>query len=106
VISIVVREIAFGLFITLCCYDRICRFGEIVGDVVDVGAGLAPAHLPPAQIDEIGMVRAGLAPAQKNDDIQKGQPQGIAPTMRLNGYGQIAYNEWVKLSKRFHPISN
>ena len=61
---------AGAYFITICCEDRICRFGEIV-------AGLAPAH----------------------DDIV--QPQWIAPTMQLNEYGQIAYNEWAKLSERF-----
>jgi len=47
-------------FITICCQDRICRFGHI-----NVGAGIAPAQ------------------------------------MVLNEYGQIAYDEWVKLSERF-----
>ena len=47
-------------FITICCDDRICRFGEIA-----VGAGLAPA------------------------------------LMILNEFGQIAYNEWIKLTERF-----
>ncbi|NDP22611.1 MAG: hypothetical protein GZ091_16240 [Paludibacter sp.] len=45
-------------FVTICCHDRICRFG-------DVGAGLAPAQ------------------------------------MVLNEFGQIAYNEWANLPKRF-----
>lgn len=27
--------------------------------------------------------------------------QGIAPTMELNEFGQIAYNEWAKLQERF-----
>ena len=58
-------------FITICCEDRICRFGEIVG------AGFNPAH----------------------DGIR--QPQGFVPTMQLNEYGQIAYNEWAKLPERF-----
>lgn len=47
-------------FITICCQDRICRFGDII-----VGAGLAPAQ------------------------------------MVLNEFGQIAYNEWIKLTERF-----
>ena len=41
-------------FITICCQDRICRFGQV-----------------------------------ENDE------------MILNEYGQIAYDEWVKLSERF-----
>jgi putative transposase len=56
---------AGAYFITICCHDKECRFGKIV-----VGAGLAPAlDNPPAQ-DE------------------KGQPQGIAPTIALDGRGQ------------------
>ncbi len=72
-------------FITICCEDRICRFGNVVG------AGLAPA------LEQNG---------QPNNII--GQPQGlpqrIAPTdahMVLNEFGQIAYNEWGKLAERF-----
>jgi len=66
---------AGAYFITICCHNMVCRFGEIVG--------------------------AGLAPALKIDDVIKGQPQGIAPTMRLNEYGQIAYDEWGKLPERY-----
>ncbi len=54
------------------------------------------ALLPKLMSGEV-RVRAGLAPAQ-ND---KGQPQGIAPTMILNELGEIAYNEWIKLTERF-----
>ena len=53
-------------FITICCQNRKCRFGEII-----VGASLADA---PVETD-----------AQMN----------------LNEYGQIAYDEWVKLPERF-----
>ncbi|MCX6220464.1 MAG: hypothetical protein NTZ69_05700 [Bacteroidia bacterium] len=70
---------AGAYFITICCHDRICRFGEIVG------AGLAPAHSTPAQID----------------GMQIGRPQGPAPTMHLNEFGQIAYDEWAKLPERY-----
>jgi REP element-mobilizing transposase RayT len=41
-------------FITICCQDRICRFGDVVND-----------------------------------------------EMVLNEYGNVAFNEWVKLSERF-----
>lgn len=58
-------------FVTICCQNMLCRFGEIVG------AGLAPAH------------------------DANGKPQGISTTMQLNEFGQIAYDEWVKLSQRF-----
>jgi len=47
-------------FITICCQDRVCRFGDVVG----------------------------------------ANPCG-RPEMILNEYGQIAYDEWVKLPKRF-----
>src|SRR4051794_5908341 len=59
-------------FITICCHNRHCVFGNI-----PVGAGFTPAH------------------------DNKGQPQGIAPTMVLNDYGTIACNEWQKLPERF-----
>ncbi len=64
-------------FITICCQDRTCRLGEVVG--------------------------AGFTPAQKGQPGQIGQPQGIAHTtqMVLNEYGNIAYNEWAKLPERF-----
>lgn len=78
---------AGAYFITICCENRECRFGKII-----VGAGFTPA------LDEYGQ-----------PELQIGQPQGIAPTdaqnadarMEINEYGQIAYNEWIKLSKRF-----
>ena len=56
---------AGAYFITICCEDRKCRFGDIA-----VGASLADAQ---------------------NTDAQ----------MILNEFGQIAYDEWIKLSKRF-----
>jgi putative transposase len=67
-------------FITICCNDRICRFGEIVG------AGLAPA--PTAE---------SVAPATDSANVPHAPAQII-----LNEYGIIAYNEWVKLAERFH----
>lgn len=51
---------AGAYFITICCHNRKCLFGEIA-----VGTGLAPA------------------------------------LMTLNKFGQIAYNEWIKLTERF-----
>ena len=66
-------------FITICCQDRECRFGEIVG--------------------------AGFTPAQ-NDDAQNAEraTEIVAPAMELNEYGMIAYNEWIKLPERFLNI--
>lgn len=73
---------AGAYFITICCEKKICRFGEI-----PVGAGLAPAL-----INNTGQPGAG-------------QPQGIdlTPTaqMQLNEFGQIAFDEWLKLPERF-----
>lgn len=79
-------------FITICCENKLNRFGDII-----VGAGLAPALFNTFQDN-------------KNNDIEEGQPQGIAPTeinnylpvMQLNEYGQIAYDEWLNLSERFN----
>lgn len=51
---------AGAYFITICCHNRKCLFGEIA-----VGAGLATA------------------------------------LMTINEFGQIAYNEWIKLTERF-----
>ena len=67
-------------YITICCADRICRFGNIGMNFV--GAGLAPAH-------------DSNAPAHLN---------APAPTMILNEYGLIACDEWIKLPQRFHNM--
>lgn len=58
---------AGAYFITICCHNRKCLFGEItVGAAVGAGASPAPTAL-----------------------------------MTLNEFGQIAYNEWIKLTERF-----
>ena len=88
-------------FITICCENREYRFGKII-----VGAGFTPA------LDENGQPELQIGQPELQigqPELQIGQPQGIAPTdarnadarMELNEYGQIAYNEWIKLSKRF-----
>jgi len=73
-------------FITICTYERKCIFGKI-------GAGTSPS-----QTD----VGAGLVPAQTNVEA------GLAPTqmaeMILNDYGNVAYNEWINLPKRFRNL--
>src|SRR3954452_11744771 len=90
---------AGAYFITICCHNRDCVFGNI-----PVGAGFTPAH------DDKTFTNAH----------DKGQPQGIAhdnkmftpaqnnrvtarvtPTMVLIDYGTIAGNEWQKLPERF-----
>jgi REP element-mobilizing transposase RayT len=74
---------AGAYFITICTHNRICRFGEIVG------AGFTPARFTPAHDGNV----------QPQNNV--GQPKGFTPTMQLNEYGQIAYNEWAKLPERF-----
>ena len=64
-------------FITICTHNRECRFGKIV-----VGAGFTPAQNGERAIEMVA-------------------PTMVAPTMELNEYGQIAYDEWRKLSERF-----
>ena len=69
---------AGAYFITICCQNMKCTFGNIVG--------------------------AGFTPAQNNIEHIKPQPkQGvpIAAQMVLNEYGIIAFNEWIKLAERF-----
>jgi hypothetical protein len=70
-------------FITICCDERKCRFGNIVG------AGFTSAP----NIDN--RTTARVAPTSAS----------ISPAMQLNEYGTIAYNEWVKLPERF-PNAN
>lgn len=62
-------------FITICCQNRACRFGKIVG--------------------------ASFADIQPADALHAGIQNTEAATMELNKYGQIAYNEWIKLAERF-----
>ena len=76
-------------FITICCQDRICRFGDIVG------ASLADAQ----NVNNINVNNINV-----NNINEKVQPQGFAPKegkMILNEYGKIAFNEWIKLTNRF-----
>ena len=104
---------AGAYFITICCENRESRFGKII-----VGAGFTPAHnttkSPAHNTTKSPAHNTTKSPAHTttnspahttnspyNDDITNGQPQEIAPTMELNEYGQIAYNEWIKLSERF-----
>ncbi len=108
-------------FITICCQDRICRFGDVVnGEMIlnDIGTMIEnewlklperfkniqlhefvvmPNHfhaileivgatLVVAHNETVAPVRVSLVDtqndenAQNDDDSQKGQPQGIAPT--------------------------
>ncbi len=62
---------AGAYFITICCQNRECRFGKIVG--------------------------ASLADAVEGNRTT----EMVAPTMELNEYGTIACNEWNKLPERF-----
>ena len=70
---------AGAYFITICCQDMKCLFGEVVMEEA-------------LNFNEIGnsdFIRAGASTA----------PTGA--TMQLNVYGQIAHDEWNILSERF-----
>lgn len=74
-------------FITTCCQDRACLFGEIVGG--SVGASL---------VGDLNNI---------NDNHENGRPQGYAPTnpqMILNDAGRMVETEWLKLTDRFPNI--
>jgi len=77
---------AGAYFITICCENRICRFGEIA-----VGATLAVAQndADTQILNNDADIRAGASPAP------------TVAQMTLNEFGQIAYNEWIKLPERF-----
>ncbi len=62
-------------FITICCQDRACMFGEIVGTNVGTHVGANPC----------------------------GRPNDI-PKMQLNGAGKMIDEEWLKLPQRFENI--
>jgi len=69
-------------FITICVQDREYLFGKIVG--------------------------SSLVDAQNEMDAQneKGQPQGIASTIKmiLNDAGKMVENEWLKIPNRFTNV--
>ncbi|MEI6752437.1 MAG: transposase [Paludibacter sp.] len=64
-------------FITICCQDRACMFGEIVGTHV----GAHPCGRP------------------NNDCTENNNPK-----MQLNDAGKMVDDEWLKLPKRFENI--
>lgn len=94
-------------YITICCQDRICLFGEIAsGKLISNDAGIMierewlklPDQFPNIVLHEFVVmpnhfhgilqidVGAPLVVAQNNEDnIQIGQPQGIAPTNKTVG---------------------
>jgi REP element-mobilizing transposase RayT len=84
---------AGGYFITICCHDRKCIFGQIVG------AGFIPAPNDDNK-DEEGQPQ-GIAPTNQHNVNPTTNTPSITPMMILNDYGKIAYNEWGKLPERF-----
>lgn len=97
-------------FITICCQGRVCRFGDVVkremvlndaGTMVENQWLKLPDRFPNIQLHEyvvmpnhfhaiLEIVGATLVVAHNetvahNDDSQKGQPQGIAPTCKTLG---------------------
>src|SRR6059058_2256532 len=85
---------AGAYFITICCHNRQCVFGNIpvrAGFTSALNSGFTPAQNDKGQPQ-------GIAPSMM-DAHGLGQPQGIAPTM--NDYGKIANDEWQKLPERF-----
>jgi putative transposase len=70
-------------FITICCRDRLCRFGHIVGAGFTSALDSHPTPVP-----------------------DRGNREGCPTSARmvLNELGEIAYREWVKLSERFPAV--
>jgi REP element-mobilizing transposase RayT len=63
-----------------------CIFGKIIG--VGTGAGTSPAHTD----------------AGAGTDVGAGTSTARTAQMILNDYGNVAYNEWVNLHKRFENL--
>lgn len=102
---------AGAYFITVCTHNRLPLFGEIVrvgftpaldneSPNTGVGAGFTPA--PDDKMTNIG-VGASSSPT----GISTGKNVGSGFThvqMNLNEYGQIAHDQWQKISERFDHI--
>jgi putative transposase len=92
-------------YITICCSDRICRFGNI--EMPLVGAGLAPALESNAPaLESNAPTLESNAPAPESNGVDDHNRAGVnpAPTMILNEFGKIAYDEWIELPQRFHNM--
>ncbi len=73
---------AGAYFITICCQNRLCRFGKIsVGVTLAVTPAVSPTVTPTTVT-----------------------PTGSGVHMELNEYGLIAYEEWNKLPERFSNV--
>ena len=71
-------------FITICCQEKIHRFGEI--------------------IDEIGNTSSNGNKLDDNIAIPSNEIFPVTVQMKLNEFGIVAYNEWMKLPERFPNI--
>lgn len=90
---------AGAYFVTICTYNHQSIFGKIGLDHIGqtVGVGLAPAPNGKGQPAPAQNGKGQPASAQNG----KGQPRGLP---LLNEFGQIALEQWHKLSDRFPTI--
>ncbi len=71
-------------FIKICCNEKIHRFGEIVGE---------------------GYTSSQTVNNQQFDNpIQHKEVVPAIAQMKLNEFGIVAYNEWIKLPQRFPSV--
>ncbi len=97
------REGAY--FITICCQEKKCRFGNIIVDSREnnaiVGATLAVAPLSVAPHTNLPTEQPPTARDRATARVAPTNVININARMELNEFGTIAYNEWMKLTERF-----
>lgn len=115
-------------FVTICCQDRICRFGHVEnGEMILNKNGQIACNewmklserfpnitfdafqiMPNHMHGIISIVRAGPAPAQKHNTTQDhtGEPRGIAPTVGdiVGTYKSLVANGCLKIYKSKNEI--
>jgi REP element-mobilizing transposase RayT len=96
-------------FVTICCQNRINRFGEIVNNADNmVGAGSAcpiVKHGLPTRND---LYIAKRGAGQKLDATGQADPAptvNTVYTMNLNGFGKIVDAEWQNLTTKYPNVN-
>ena len=81
-------------YITICVQKRECLFG-------DMTVGTYPCGRPDINDEN---VQNDISQYVQNDISLYGQPQGHAPTMRLNDAGKMVEKQWLALTDRFPNV--
>ena len=80
-------------FITICVQNRECFFGDITVGAYPCGRPFGDDGRPYIDGENV-----------QNDISLNGQPQGHAPTMRMNDAGEMVQKQWLALTDRFTNV--